>query len=108
MCVLVQEVSYIINHSESTIIFVEDRYTHDTHGTTTRTTHDRTHGAHDRTRLIWDDRAQFDKVEAEKEHLPLLKHVIIFNGETAGTRSCHVSCVVRVVCRVWAMWARSS
>ncbi len=25
VCVLVQEVSYIINHSESTIIFVEDR-----------------------------------------------------------------------------------
>lgn len=47
-----KEVSYIVNHSESTVIFVEDR-------------------------------AQFAKVEAEKEHLPLLKHVIIFNGETA-------------------------
>jgi long-subunit acyl-CoA synthetase (AMP-forming) len=36
---LVQEVSYIVNHSESTVIFVEDRYTHTTHMTHT-TTHD--------------------------------------------------------------------
>jgi hypothetical protein len=39
-------------------------------------------------------RAQFAKVEAEKDHLPLLKHVVIFNGDAVGTCACVRACVV--------------
>jgi long-chain acyl-CoA synthetase len=44
-----QEVQYIINHSESTVVFVENQ-------------------------------EQWDKVYAQLEHLPLLKHIITFRG----------------------------